>query len=67
VMSASRRVGGQWRDGTVLRGDAGQATSEYVTILGMIVLATLGVLGALTPLARICADLARRIVLDLSS
>lgn len=50
-----------------LKAEVGQTTTEYVTVLGMIVVATIGVLGVLAPLARLCASLARRIVLDLSS
>jgi hypothetical protein len=48
------------------RGASGQATSEYVMILGMIVVATIGMLGTLMPLTRLVAGLVRRIVLDLS-
>lgn len=46
--------------------DAGQATSEYVLILGMITVATIGMLGTLMPLTRLVAGLVRRIVMDLS-
>lgn len=46
--------------------DAGQATSEYVLILGMITVATIGMLGTLMPLTRLVAGLVRRIVMGLS-
>lgn len=51
----------------VIASETGQTTTEYVTIVGMILLATLGVLAILSPMATIVANLARRIVLDLSS
>ena len=39
------------------RDEAGQTTTEYVTVVGMIVLATLGMLGVLAPLAALFCEL----------
>ena len=67
MSSAIHPLTGPRTDWSRWNGNEGQTTMEYITILGMIVLATIAMLGTLMPVARICADLARRIVLDLSS